>query len=71
MPLMSAVGRNTTTSVAVVAITASADLGDRLLGRLTHGLALAQVPHDVLDLDDRIVDEDADHDGEREQRDAC
>ena len=67
-PLMNAVGRNTAISVKVVAITArpisSAASIAACVGRLAH----AQVAHDVLDLDDRVVDQDADHQRQRQQR---
>ena len=45
------------------------DLVGRFHRRLVRRLAHAQVAHDVLDLDDRIVDQDADHQRQAEQRD--
>ncbi len=45
------------------------DLGGRIHRRLQRRFAAAQMPHDVLDLDDRVVDEQADHERQREQRD--
>ena len=45
-----------------------ADLDRGVHGRLFRLLAHAQVPHDVLDLDDRVVDQDADDERQREQR---
>ena len=44
-----------------------ADLVGRLHRGLQRRLAHAQVPHDVLDLDDGVVDEDADHQRQAEQ----
>ena len=68
MPLMNAVGRNTATSVKVVAITArpisSAASIAASIGRLAH----AQVAHDVLDLHDRIVDQHANNQTEQDQQ---
>src|SRR3546814_15427805 len=44
------------------------DLGDRILGRLDPRLAHVAMALDVFDLDDGVVDEDADDDRECEQR---
>ena len=46
-----------------------ADLVGRLQGRLKRRLALAQVAHDVFDLDDGVIDQDADHQRQRQQGD--
>jgi hypothetical protein len=60
-------GRNTATIEKVVATTGEADLVGGVDRRLIGDLAHPHVPDDILDLDDRVVDQHAGHQAQREQ----
>ena len=68
MPLMNATGTNTATDRQRRRDDGETDLDRGVHRGLLRLLAHAQVPHDVLDLDDRVVDQDADDERQREQR---
>ena len=69
MPLMNETGVNTATIAAVVATTARADRVCAQEGGAVGALAALDALLDVLDLDDGVVDQDADHQRQREQAD--
>ena len=68
MPLMNAIGTNTATIANVVAITARPISSVRLRAAVTWSLPIAQVADDVLAHDDRVVDQEADAQRQRHQR---
>ena len=68
MPPMNATGTNTAHNVSVVATTARPISIAASVGCFQRFLAVAQMPHDVLDFDDRVVDQHADDQRQREQR---
>ena len=69
MPPMKLTGRNTAMMVEEVATTASPISIGRIERGLEAALAHAHVAHDVLDLDDGIVDQHARHQRQRQQGD--
>ena len=62
------VGRNTAHSTSTIAISARADLVHRRSRGLAAGQAAREVALDILDHDDRVVDDDADRQHQPEQR---
>ena len=70
-PGMKAIGTNTDSSTSVIAMIGAVIWRHRLLGRVGRREVRLLLHHafDVLDHDDRIVDDDADGQHEREQRD--
>ena len=68
-PPRNATGRNTAFSTSTIAMTRPADLGHRAPRRLARvDVLVAHVPLDVLEHDDRVVDDDADREHHAEQR---
>ncbi len=68
MPLMNAMGTNTATIANVVAITASPISSVPSRAAVTVILAEPEMAHDVLAHDDRVVDQEADAERQRHQR---
>ena len=68
MPCMVATGTNTATIDEVVASTARKICAAPLRGRLRRALAALEVPVDVLDHHDGVVDQHADRERQREHR---
>jgi hypothetical protein len=68
MPFIIATGANTATIVDVVASTASPISAVPSAAAHSGGLALLEVAMDVLDHHDRVVDEQADREAERQHR---
>ncbi len=68
MPPMNSSGMNTAISEKVIDTIGEADLAGTLERGVERRLALLDVAHDVLDHDDRIVDDEADGDREAHQR---
>ena len=69
MPPMKLTGTNTAMMVSGDGDDGEADLVGGLEGGAVGALAHAHVAHDVLDLDDGVVDQDARDDGDGEQAD--
>ena len=68
MPLMNAIGTNTATIANVVAITARPISSVPSRAAVAWSLPMPEVAHDVLAHDDRVVDQQADAQRQRHQR---
>ena len=67
-PVMNDTGTNTAISTSVVAMTAKPISREPLIAASTGGLAALDAPHDVLEHDDGVVDDEADREHRAEQR---
>ncbi len=71
MPVMKNIGRKLTITASVAVIERRANLGHRFEHDAARGpFAQGEVPRDVLHVDDRIVDQQAQRQNQRKQRDA-